>query len=86
MIVLVLVIGGWLGVIVRSARVQRDAVAAIEKAGGEVHFDWERKNGTVVPGGKPWEPARFVKFLGVRLLRSRHPRVIRDEGTACKAN
>jgi internalin A len=64
MIVLVLVIGGWLGLIVRSARVQRDAVAAIEKAGGEVHFDWERKNGTVAPGGKPWEPARLVKFLG----------------------
>ena len=34
MIVLVLVIGGWLGWIVRSARIQREAVAAIEKSAG----------------------------------------------------
>ena len=65
LIVLVLVIGAGLSWLVRSARIQREAVAAIEKAGGEVHFDWERKNGTVVPGGKLWEPARFVKLLGV---------------------
>ncbi len=61
--VVVLVIGCWLGWLVRSARIQREAVAAIEKAGGEVHFDWEWKNGTVVPGGKLWEPARLVTHL-----------------------
>jgi hypothetical protein len=65
MMVLVLAIGGWLGWIVRSARIQREAVAAIEKAGGEVHFPWEWKNGTVVPGGKPWAPERLVNLLGV---------------------
>jgi internalin A len=65
LIVLVVVIGAGLGWLVRSARIQSEAVAAIEKAGGEVHFDWEQKNGTVAPGGKPWEPARFVKLLGV---------------------
>ena len=73
LIVVVLVIGCWLGWLVRSARIQREAVAAIEKAGGEVHFDWEWKNGTVVPGGKPWEPARLVKLLGVDYFGQRRP-------------
>ena len=36
MIVVVLVIGGWLGWLVRSARIQREAVAAIEEAGGRL--------------------------------------------------
>ncbi len=65
MMVLVLAIGGWLGWFVRSARIQREAVAAIQKGGGEVHFQWEWKNGTVVPGGKPWAPEQLVKLLGV---------------------
>jgi len=38
MIVIVLVIGGWLGWLVRNARIQRDAVAAITKAGGDVIY------------------------------------------------
>ncbi len=41
LIVLVLVIGAWLGWMVRSARIQREAVAAIENAGGEVLYDRE---------------------------------------------
>jgi hypothetical protein len=40
MTVLVIVIGAGLGWIVRSAQVQREAVAAIEKAGGEVEYAW----------------------------------------------
>ena len=65
MIALVLVIGGWLGWIVRSARIQRETVAAIERGGGEVHFQWEWKNGKVVPGGKPWAPKWLVDVCGV---------------------
>jgi Leucine Rich repeat len=38
-IVLVFVIGGWLGWFVRGARIQRDAVAAIEKAGGVAAYE-----------------------------------------------
>jgi Leucine-rich repeat (LRR) protein len=34
LIVVVLVIGGWLGWVVRSARIQREAVAAIKRGGG----------------------------------------------------
>jgi hypothetical protein len=36
LIVVVLVIGVWLGWLVRSARIQREAVAAIRIAGGNV--------------------------------------------------
>ena len=36
LIILVLVIGGWLGWIVRSAHIHRDAVATIENSRGHV--------------------------------------------------
>ncbi len=65
MIVLVLVIGGWLGWIVRSARIQREAVAAIENAGGRVAYDWEWSNGNHFPGGKPWGPGWLVDLIGL---------------------
>src|SRR5438552_3500910 len=41
LIVLVLLIGAGLGWIARGARLQRDAVTAIQKAGGSVQYDWE---------------------------------------------
>jgi internalin A len=41
LIVLVLLIGAWLGWIVRSAHIQREAVAAITKAGGAVRYSWD---------------------------------------------
>ncbi len=65
LIVLVLVIGVWLGWLVRSARIQREAVAAIKKAGGSVKYDWEPCSGTVNPEGKPWGPAWLVDLIGV---------------------
>jgi internalin A len=66
MIVVVLVIGGWLGSLVRSARVQREAVAAIEVADGcGVLYDWQWSNGKSIPGGKPWAPRWLVDFMGV---------------------
>ena len=57
-IVLVLVIGAELGWIVHGhqAQVQRDAVAAIQKVGGSVYYDWEWSEGTVIPEGKLWAP------------------------------
>src|SRR6476659_4651164 len=39
----------WLGIQVNAARRQREAVAAILKAGGRVHYDYE-----IVP--QPWPP------------------------------
>ena len=65
LIVLVLVIGGWLGWLVRSARIQREAVAAIKNAGGTVKYDWEWSNGSMIPAGKPWAPRWLVDLIGV---------------------
>jgi hypothetical protein len=65
MIVFVLLIGCGLGWLVRSAHVQRDAVAAIRNAGGVVLYDWEWNNGKSIPGGKPWAPKWLVGLIGV---------------------
>jgi hypothetical protein len=45
LLVFVMVIGAGLGWIVRDAHVQRDAVAAIQAAGGKVMYDWEWSDG-----------------------------------------
>ena len=45
LIVLVLVFGSALGWIVKRTKVQRAAVAAIERAGGSVNYEWEWKDG-----------------------------------------
>ncbi len=65
LILLVLAIGAALGWLVRSARIQREAVAAITKAGGEVNYNWEWSNGTPISGGKPWAPKRLVDLVGL---------------------
>ena len=64
LIVLVLVIGAGLGWLVRSARIQRDAVAAIQKVGGRVWYDWELRNGKFIRGGRPRAP----RWLSERIL------------------
>jgi len=55
----VLVVGGGLGWIVYKARVQHDAVEAIQRAGGRVVYDWESQN------HKPWWPKRLADRIGV---------------------
>ena len=50
LIVLVLLIGCWMGWLVRSARIQRDAVAAIKDAGGTVSYEWEWSDGMATAG------------------------------------
>src|SRR5690242_6517306 len=50
----VLVVGGGLGWIVHKAHVQREAVAAILKAGGRVQFDWEDDRHGLAPGRPGW--------------------------------
>jgi hypothetical protein len=65
LIVLLLVIGAGLGWLVRSARIQREAVAAVTKAGGRVSYDWEWSNWNAVPGGKPWAPRWLTELIGV---------------------
>jgi len=50
LIVLVLVLGGWLGWIVRNARIQREAVAVIRKMGGSFTYDWAWRDGETAAG------------------------------------
>jgi hypothetical protein len=68
LIVLVLVIGGGLGWIVRCARDQFAAVKAIEAAGGNVSYRWEWKDGRSVPDGAPWWPKWLSDRIGVEYL------------------
>jgi hypothetical protein len=56
MMILVLVVGGWLGWFVRRVQVQRDAVAAVTNAGGSVFYDLERKNAGPNPYRRSWVP------------------------------
>ena len=65
MIVLILLVGGVLGWIVHSARVQRVAIATIRRAGGSVWYDWQLKNGRVNRNGKLVWPKWLVDQLGV---------------------
>jgi hypothetical protein len=65
LIVLVLVIGGGLGWIVHSAKVQRDAVAAIRTTGATVLYDWESTDGQPLLWSQPWAPQWLVDSLGV---------------------
>jgi hypothetical protein len=63
-LVFVLVLGGGMGWVVRCARVQRDAVAAVERAGGSVRYDWEWKDLHPISNSKPWWPSWLVQSLG----------------------
>ncbi len=65
LIVLVLVIGGALGWLVRSARDQRGAAATIMAAGGIVQYNWEWRNGKSYPAAKPWVPDWLVDRIGI---------------------
>jgi internalin A len=65
LIVLVLLIGVGLGWLVRSARIQREAVTSIQHAGGGVMYDWTWSNEQVIPEGKPWAPAWLIHLIGV---------------------
>ncbi len=73
LIVLVLVVGAGLGWIVRAARIQREAVAAIEQAGGSVQYDRDLKTGLArSPQGPQWLVDRvgvdyFANVVVVRL-------------------
>jgi Leucine Rich repeat len=56
MMILVLIIGTWLGWYVRRVQIQQNAVAAIKKAGGTVVYDLEWRNGGSNPYRKSWVP------------------------------
>jgi hypothetical protein len=65
LIVVVLVIGVWLGRTVRNAGIQREAVAAIARAGGGVCYDWQWEDGRFKRRGRPWWPTWLTDRVGV---------------------
>src|SRR5262245_23739149 len=98
LILLVLIVGGWLGWLVRSARIQREAVAAIQRDGGWVYYDWQRAGDLVYdalakPGGPRWLSERvgvdyYSNPVYVTLERFTHGlRTIQPFGTSrgCRA-
>ena len=65
LIILVLLAGVWLGWLVRSAHTQREAVAAIQRAGGYFEYQWGFRDGVLVRNERPWWPKWFVDRMGV---------------------
>ena len=65
LILVVLIVGGWLGWIVRSARIQREAVAAIERDGGLVTDESNRMTKPRHRYGKPHSTNWLVNAIGV---------------------
>ncbi len=50
------------------AKQQKEAVAAIQAAGGWVHYDYQRPdslNGTIDPQARPWEPPWLLELVGI---------------------
>src|SRR5262249_17953896 len=64
-VVVVLVIGGWLGWIVRSAGIQREAVEEIEKTAAGVRYHWEWKNDSWDPSVPIWAPKWLLDRFGI---------------------
>src|SRR5689334_3690951 len=66
LIILALIIGGWFGWLARGARIRREAVAVIQRAGGQVYYDWQRFGDLVYsPTAKPRGPRWLVDRIGV---------------------
>jgi hypothetical protein len=63
-VILVLLLGGGLGWVVRSAQVQREAVAKIQGDGGFVYYDWEWKDG--LPLARVYHPS-YLDWLSYHL-------------------
>jgi Leucine-rich repeat (LRR) protein len=63
--VVVLLFGGWLGWVARGARIQREAVAAIKRAGGVLEYDSGSSTNLKPQSRHPWAPKYLLEFLGI---------------------
>src|SRR5262245_33906113 len=61
MMALVLVLAVWLGWTAHRAHDQRDAIAALWRGGGQVHYHWQ---GRANPGGRPRAPKWLIDLVG----------------------
>lgn len=59
----------WLGWRVERARTQKEAIEAVKRHGGWVHFDYEFSYGKIVAGGKPRWPDWLVNAIGEEYFR-----------------
>ena len=83
--VLVLVIGGLLGWAVRSARIQREVVLTIRRAGGGVTYGSQYLGGTLYDlSGKPWWcPRWLVSQIGIDYFDSPVQVVFANDSSRC---
>jgi internalin A len=65
LILLIVLVGTWLGWVVNRAHIQRDAVRAIKKTGGSAWYDWQWKDGLPNPMGELWWPRWMIDRVGV---------------------
>ena len=56
---------GWARLVHPQCALQREAVAAIKKAGGGVRYNWEWQNGKPGSATGPWAPKWLVDRLGL---------------------
>jgi hypothetical protein len=66
LMILVLLLGGglgWFAHVLRKAQAQRDAVSAIQRIGGNVHYESEWSNATPPVGTLPSRPPLWPKWL-----------------------
>ena len=69
LIIVVLIVGGGLGWVVRRSQIQRDAVAAIGKVGGIVQYEWEYPPSGPSKRAQPWWPKWLMEWVGVERLQ-----------------
>jgi hypothetical protein len=63
----------WLGIKVRDASRQKEAVAAIRRLGGDVRYDYQRSDATpsgYAPAANSWVPEWLLAALGLDLFYS----------------
>jgi hypothetical protein len=70
MMLMILTVAVPLGGQVNRAREQREAVEAVQRYGGWVHFDFEFVNGALVPGRAPWGPRWLRTMFGDEYFRT----------------
>jgi hypothetical protein len=65
---IVRILGGILGWFIYRTRVQREAVAAIRRAGASVYYDWQWTDGSYDPSAQPAVPVWLLGRLGPDLF------------------